>query len=219
MITIFPHIRWTGGSTLRLLMDHQFPGRTARCGFEYGPRLGDVVKVAGAKLMDAWYGHHPYGLHKHLDGPCQYITLLRNPLDRIVSIWQRRILRYPETTLLDVANGIAGKRVETDTINMATRILAGGMKRWDEDIGEVELERAKENLSTFAVVGFTNEYKSFTTRLRDNLGWKTVDPENLPRENAGPKKVKVPLEQVNTLSGCPSIALDIELYLWAQINC
>lgn len=198
-------------------MDRQFPGRTARCGPEYGERLGDVIKeVPNAQSMLGWYGHHPYGLHKHLDGPCQYVTILRDPVKRVISVWQRRVNNYPSATLLDAANGIRGVHVETDTCNMATRILAGDLVRWDDDIGEAELGRAKKNLLTFAAVGFTDRYGLFAKQLRHRLGWNTVSPADIPRENVGPPQRRVTQEQIDSLDGCKNMALDRELYRWAR---
>lgn len=82
MIYIFVHIPRTGGTSLRAAMDRAW-GPCVRVGPEFAGRLGDAV-VPGTK---AYYGHHPFGLHKHLvpGEPYQYITLLRDPRERLAS--------------------------------------------------------------------------------------------------------------------------------------
>lgn len=214
--TIFPHVPRVGGSTLRLMIDRQFGDRARRCGTEYFENLAACVKVPGAQLMDAWYGHSPYGLHEYLDGPCQYITLLREPIDRISSVWQRRSRRWPELTLRDVAEGKAGSngKAQLETVNMAVRILSGAQHIGPLD--SIDLARAKRNLLTFAVIGFTDRYEDFAIKLRDELGWDTVDPDNLPRENVGPEKRPIPPFQIDEAASCEALALDLQLYRWAK---
>ncbi len=213
MITIFPHIPHSGGSTLRKIMDVQFGDRVRRCGLEYFEDLAPAAEQPGAHLMDAWYGHHPYGLHEYLKDTCQYITLLRDPIDLISSVWQRRTKRWPELTLKDVAEGRVGGGT-FQPINMAVRILSGA--RHAGTLGLSDLNNAKEHLLEFAAIGFTDRYEAFARKLRDKLGWHTVDPYNLPRENPGPEKRPIPPEQIEEAANCKSIELDLRLYRWAR---
>jgi len=217
MITIFPHVPRSGGSTLRLLMDGQFGDRVRRCGTEFFENLAAAPEEKdpqGTAL--AWYGHHPYGLHEHLKDRCQYITLLRDPIDRIGSVWQRRTRRWPELTLKDVAEGKAGSdgKPQPETVNMAVRILSGSQHL--EPMNEENLGRAKSNLLSFAVIGFTDRYEVFAGKLRDELGWNTVDPDNLPRENVGPEKRPIPPFQIDEAASCAALELDLRLYRWAR---
>lgn len=212
MITIFLHIRRCGGTTLRHLMHKQFRGRTARCGPEYWSRLQDApAKQDPDGTALAWYGHMPYGLHEHLEGKCQYITILRHPMDRLVSMWRRR--KRPEATLIDVVYGrVNNGPPQTDTIAMPIRILAGLAQ--DAPIDEAALELAKEHLATFAAVGFSCDYQAFGRVLRDKLGWDTVVPQQIPRLNIG-REDHDPKAGYNMAARCPEMVLEQQLYDWA----
>lgn len=42
---------------------------------------------AARDVVDCVSAHMPYGLHKHFSRPCDYITFLRHPIDRLVSFY------------------------------------------------------------------------------------------------------------------------------------
>jgi hypothetical protein len=49
----------------------------------------DESLIAALLVPDvrAVVGHFPFGIHEFIDGPYRYVTILRHPLDRIVSLY------------------------------------------------------------------------------------------------------------------------------------
>jgi len=164
-------------------------------------------------------GHFCYGVHKYFNKKAKYITILRNPIDRIISLYYY-ILRTKEHHLHDylvdekislrdfVRNGIT-----TEVDNVQTRLLAG-MHSHDVGFGQVKkemLEDAKRNLKTeFEVVGISEEFIRSFVLMREKLKWNTFLFLN---RNVSPKqtiKDDISIETINLIK--KSNKYDIELY-------
>lgn len=173
---VFLHIPKTGGQTLNAILARQYEfARTVTIENPLGPvaplREG-TVRASPALVR----GHIPFGIHEKLGIEPQYITMLRQPVDRVISMY-RFIERYPKhplhaqvheqgMTLFDfVESGI--NRAEVD--NGQTRQLAGSdVKDPDRDT----LERAKNNLRSFLAVGLTERFDESVVLFRRRLHWK-----------------------------------------------
>jgi hypothetical protein len=194
MIPIFIHIPRTGGSTMRSIMDRHFI-QTARIGPEFNNRQQDAV--ACRPNTRAWYGHHHFGLHEHIEEKCEYFTILREPEDRIFSAMRRRgmtragdfFARYPHQS------------------NMATRMLSGMDGDYDARPVEMHhLDQAILNITDhFFAVGL---FESLHRFIR-NLGW-LPDGEEIPHLNAGP------LEEMRCSIPPEHIRYDLTLYKWVS---
>lgn len=131
---IYLHIPKTGGTTLHSVLSQRY-SRDAT--FRYvGPdaegafRQLSQARQQSIKLMR---GHFPFGLHKLIERPSFYVTFLRDPIDRVVSLYYNGIRRpdhkfqrlglTPDMSLLDfIHSGIAEDRVN----NGQTWYLSGG---------------------------------------------------------------------------------------------
>jgi len=167
---IFLHIPKTGGSTLRNLIKRNYKGqpifsidgRRARKSIEAFKKLPEAQR----KSFKVLQRHMLFGLHEFLSSPSTYITMLRDPIERIISHYYY-VLRDPEhypylykkvksqnmslnISLKDYV--ISGISTELD--NGQTRLLSG-MKNVDFGCCPREmLEIAKKNLREhFAVIG------------------------------------------------------------------
>jgi len=86
---IFVHLPKCAGSTLNRILLRQYKlsetyalaGRSVRDSFLELKRLPEEKK-GGIRLL---YGHMHFGLHEHLPQPCVYFTLLRDPVERVIS--------------------------------------------------------------------------------------------------------------------------------------
>lgn len=149
---IFLHVPKTGGTTLESYFKDIFPLEDRWCesdpesvppGLPFGYRYGlikgleDVAKFVGyGRLVNSfrklipevgyYSGHILYGFHLGLSGPYRYVTVLRNPVKRVVS-YLNTLYSIKEETVsyqswLDTC--VQSKRFfETD--NYQTRSLCG----------------------------------------------------------------------------------------------
>jgi hypothetical protein len=122
------------------------------------------------------WGHIPFGIHEQLGVEPLYITILRHPIDRVISIY--RYIKHNEDhplheavhgsglSLLDfIRSGIDLPEVS----NGQTRQLAGEL---GDQLDEEALTRAKSNLVEFSALGLTERFDESLILFRRRLGWK-----------------------------------------------
>jgi hypothetical protein len=175
---LFLHIPKTGGITLRQVVERQYPrARTHLVGDPYWA-FWDMPEHLRARLRLV-EGHMPLGLHAALPQPSTYVTMLREPLERVVSDYYY-LLRTPTAKFHDevtsrrmsladlVRSGIS---VEFD--NEQTRLL--GDDPWVE-FGACSTEMvdaAKRNLrERFAAVGLVERFDLSLLVMARALGWR-----------------------------------------------
>jgi hypothetical protein len=222
---IFVHIPKTAGTTLARVIDRQYP-RQARLLLERhheGVREFQALSEERRSEIRLLRGHIPYGLHVDCPRPATYFTLLREPIDRVVSYYyfvQREAQHY----LYDYANtpGMTLKRYVEDRVslqmdNMQTRLISGVWT--DPGYGECDQETlalAKRNLEQhFAVVGLTERFDETLLLLKRALGWQNIHyvRHNVTRQR--PRRVSLDAETLAVIQACNQ--LDIKLYKHAQM--
>ena len=116
--------------------------------------------------------HAAFGLHEHLPGPSTYITLIRDPIDRAVSMYfhHRREGRLRRT--LD--DYLRSDDYALD--NGQTRLLAAtGLSMDYGEMTEDHLRTAKRRLvDHFGWVGVTERYDEGMVLLRRTFGWRPL---------------------------------------------
>lgn len=88
---IFLHIPKNAGTSLRKIVERFYSKEniyfiyTRASGFH---DLEDLYALSDAEMVKIriFMGHVSFGLHKIIPKPCTYVTILRNPIDRIVSL-------------------------------------------------------------------------------------------------------------------------------------
>lgn len=179
---IFVHVPKTAGTTIRAIIAGEYSDPTKVL---LGPGTGDQLHAIGAMSpeerneIEIIAGHVPHGFPNLADDP-RYCTLLREPIDRVVSFYYY-VRREPEHYLYEYTE-VAGHtlrevieaRVTPMMDNFQTRLISGV---WNAvpfgEMTEEFLERAKANLATYDVVGLQERFDESLLLLAETFGWST----------------------------------------------
>jgi Sulfotransferase family len=183
-VIIFLHLPKTGGSTLARVIKRQYrPESVLRLyESEFGEEL-EQLRPFQLERLRAVMGHFYFGAHNFLSRPARYMTLIREPVERIISHYYF-VRRSPGHEFYEPANEFSLKdfveycSIETErrSDNDQTRQLAGVHGRGSSQTDAAELlEIAQRNLAEhFSVVGITEEFDRSLILARRTFGWKHV---------------------------------------------
>lgn len=134
-----------------------------------------IKTVLDSKPLRAITGHFAFGIHELINRPFHYVTILREPIKRVVSLYHYLKLEE-KMSLKDFAKSPPFREIDNDQ----TRRIAG----INPEIGKVsekDLETAKGNLSKyFAVSGTTERFDEVLALLRQTFNW-SKDVASFPR--------------------------------------
>ena len=227
---VFLHLPKTGGWTLRATLRYKYPSRTHHLYNTPQPQEA-IRKLAPTELRDARVvtGHVPYGIHRHIPQQCEYITLLREPVARVVSMYHY-IRTHPKHGFFHrdelARSGIGLEqfiRTATDPglDNLQTRMISGRKagevlarasngRTWvAPKLDQEDLEAAKRNLERFLVVGLTERFDESFILIRRALGWRLpmYETHNVAK---GPRPEPPPAAAIELIR--ERNQLDLELY-------
>jgi hypothetical protein len=175
---IFLHLPKTGGLTLYDILERQYKKgevytikiKNKRPALQEFINLPDIEKTKIKVLR----GHMPFGYHQFLQEEAKYITVLRNPVDRVISHYYY-ILEHPDHYLYDKVKGM---KVEEYVISDVTHELDNGQIRDITEIQENEkctaehFEIAKKRLEeNFLFASVLDYFDEGLIILKDMLGW------------------------------------------------
>jgi Sulfotransferase family len=129
-LIIFLHLPKTGGTTLARIIDRQYDSSSILPLYEsmFGNELSALPQNHLDRLRIVM-GHLYFGVHAFAARPCMYITILREPIDRVISHYY--FVRHdPSNYLYELASKMTLKEfVEScgrqEPNNDQTRLLAG----------------------------------------------------------------------------------------------
>ena len=101
---MFLHIPKTGGVTLRAALRHKYPGRVITLHSPREPARVGELPVEERRAARVLTGHLPYGVDRYMPQECDYITMLREPVARVVSTYHH-VLDHPQHWFHDEAVG------------------------------------------------------------------------------------------------------------------
>lgn len=224
---IFLHIPKAAGTTLQQIINRHYP-KSERYAFDADAEASIAAFKALPEETKRQYrlisGHMGFGLHQYMSQPTTYITILRDPVERVISYYHH-ILRNPPHYLYDWArkNNVdfekfSESQITTEIDNGQTRLLAGENYMWTVPYGECTLDmltQAKRNLQNhFSVVGIANQFDKTLILLKLTFGWDDLFYVRANVTKGRPEKKSIsPTAQANIER---DNQFDIQLYQFAQ---
>lgn len=223
---IFIHIPRTAGVSLDAILERQY--NPAKIYSLYSQeKLDEFNKLSEKKKANIQLlnGHFmSYGIHERLPNPSTYITMMREPIDRVISHYyfvRRSPNHYLHETVMSKNMSLqeyVGSELSIEINNGQTRLLAGLKENPGIGIGRgfpEMLNRAKQNIdNNFSVVGLTEEFEKSLILFKKSLGWS--ETFYLKRnETKNRKTVKEVSENIINIIGEYN-EMDIELYNYAK---
>jgi len=224
MTLLIAHIQKTAGTSLRKLVAHYHPDAQ----FVYdgqltlaSPNIAYIQEFRERPQPSIVMGHIGFGVHRLLGVAPAYVSVLREPVQRVVSLYRMQksqpdspFREYFEsgTSLYDyVADNITEQ-----TNNHMCRVIAGipmeaGLLINDRWLLELAIHNLRRH---YVLVGTLERYEAFLAVLGRRLNWGNFD---IPRENvaAGPS---IELDRRTRAMIVERNSLDIALFDYVNDN-
>ena len=223
---IFLHIPKTAGTTLHDIIERQYDsdqiytfGSDAHASVEKFRSLS----VLEREKIQMLRGHMAFGLHELLPSTNNYFTILREPVERVISYYNF-ILRTPDHYLYQKIQSeklslleLLQSKIPLMMNDAQVRLLSGV---WgDAPFGEVSIEMlntAEHNLQQFfVVVGITKEFDKTLFLLQNVLNWESsilYERQNVSNDRTAANMM--PVETINLIR--QHNQMDIKLYEFAK---
>jgi Galactose-3-O-sulfotransferase len=213
---IFLHVPKSAGTTLNRLIEWEYPlfemYSVDPVFFKWSrARLWRLPKRR-LKRFRVFKGHMRFGLHEILPQPATYITVMREPIDRVISAFyfMRNYKLHPNYwkfrreswTLEDFV------RYPHRRDNIQCKMVAGAA--YEEPCTAETLAVAKENLlQHFSVVGLTEHFEESLALMKLRFGWKLESYSSFNVTRARPKKHDLPQSTLDLVAerNCFDLAL------------
>ena len=213
---IFLHVPKTAGTTLNRLIEWEYPlfeiYSVDPVFFRWSASHLWQLPARRLKRTRMFKGHMLFGLHKILPQRATYITVLREPVDRVISAFyfMRSYMLHPaywqfrreNWTLEDFVRRLPRE-------NAQSKILAGG--EFNSPCTEEIFEQAKENLLRhFSVVGLSERFEESLALMKLRFGWKLQRYSSFNVTRARPKKRDLPQTTLDLI--VEKNSFDVALY-------
>jgi hypothetical protein len=150
-----------------------------------------AARVLRRRDLRAVLGHFSYGIHRVLNRPCSYITMLREPVARVVSLLDH-IRRFDEPGFEPSGRELHDRLLREDS-SVEAFVRHAGLKEVDNDqtrrisgmdppfgrCSRAMLQRARDNLARFAAVGTSERFDEALVLVHSMFHWDRA-PSYLP---------------------------------------
>lgn len=232
-VLYYLHIPKTAGTTFNAVLENYFRPEEiwpfhARDELRHivGERLPHELARTPPEVLAQYRlirGHYDYGIHRFLPRRPYYVTMLRDPVPRILSLY-RYIRRVPSHRLHDeIIGGTRGVRDLLDHPLAPRRFndrqvhqLAGTLNSRMECLSSDEtLARAKAHLQEVAFFGLAERFDDSLRLLYRTFGWEPLEAYRSLNVSP-PVSSRSVADETDRMHVARHNQLDIELYRFAQ---
>lgn len=220
---IYLHLPKTAGQTLKSIL-YRYYSPSERFFFEGHQTVPAFAALSESERVRLRLvsGHMLYGVHTFLSQSYEYMAVLRNPLERVISYYYY-VKRTPEhqhykevmTRELSLEEFVTGG-LTVEMKNDQTRRLAG-FHGHDVPFGACTqelLDQAKQNLESISLIGVSDRFDEFLVVLGKHFGWKRLYYES---KNVTPRRPLAGQLSATTIDAIIDLNhLDLELYSHAS---
>ena len=212
-VTIFLHIPKTGGTSFRDVVEQVYPHNRCISAYSLEPVALEGVKARIGEA-DAVYGHLFYGVHKILGVGPRYVTIVRNPIERVISFYRHQARDENSEHFEAIADGMTLRDLLASddcpqVNNHMVRIVSGYEGSEPVHDGQV-LRRAFANLEDFECVGVAERMNESVAVIAERLGWVRIPL--VPRLNTSPSGEMFCLDEATRAAILSRNALDLLFY-------
>jgi hypothetical protein len=217
----FLHIPKTAGTSFTSILDTYFTPDEI-CPATY---INDFLALPEASRQNyrLYRGHIDYTLRDYLPKPPIYITMLRHPLQRVISDI-RQVERLPEHHLhqlyhsVDLLTFVRHKAAAPEMRNVQTQMIAPNRTNRASEYQAAQahnVEAAKQHLDSFEFFGLTERFDDSVALLNYTFGWRPTRQSVML--NTAPKTgAQKPLPQ-NVIDAILELnQYDLQVYEYAQ---
>ena len=190
----------------------------------YGPDEISHVSVEGyehlpGRLHSSRYrffvGELDYEIYRYLPRRPAYVTVLRDPVDRIVSLYERMIHIGEHSPRQNLVEFVTDPALCFEVVNAQTRRIAGGACWGSRAISDqAMLDVAKVHLDEFAWFGLAERPRQMLELLAYMLSWPLRRKQEGLTESRDFGREEIPKDALEAI--LERTALDRELYRHAQ---
>jgi hypothetical protein len=175
---IFLHVPKTAGTTVRAIIERQYPPSEVYAIYEGSRAVGHhsmadlkALPEAEKKKIKVYAGHVSYGLHELIPQPVHYYAMLRDPVDRIISYYHHTMHHNPKFGANKISLMKFFARKDPMLHNQQTQIISG-IKAPPGACSDEMLWTAIDNINDqFCAVGITEMFDESILLLRKAMAW------------------------------------------------